>query len=224
MDKTKLNHSIKLLIVSIIAFLCIPLGQLSHLGDFYYKTIYYGTLVKMFNYIVQAIIWMVAIILINTITKRKLKFSPLIDKKPKEYLPIKNMIVLTILTVLPILIVSGLVGWNFKPIYDLGAHFTGLQLGTHLINLLSQVFKLVLVYIIIRTSHEALSNLFPKYKTIPFGAIFALLTFGLYELLLKVHYLPVIYLLLIFVMFYQYLFSNKTFSKSFILMALIYLV
>lgn len=224
MDKTKLNYSLKLLLVAFISFLCIPLGNLSKLGNPFYKTIYYGTLNNLFNYIVSDVIWIICAIVINIVCQKKLHFSPIIEKKDKEYLPIKNMIFLSLLTIIPILLVSGLIGWNFKPIYDLGAHFTGMQLAHHLVYLLSSVFKLLLVYIIIRVSHEALVNLFPKYDYIPYGALFAFLTFGLYELILGVHYLPIVYLLLPFVMFYIYYFSNKTFSKSFILMVLIYLI
>ncbi len=224
MDKTKLNYSLKLLIMAFISFLCIPLGNLSKLGNPLYKKVYYGTLNNLFNYIVASIIWIICTIVIVKICKKKMNFNPLIEKKEKEYLPIKNMIILSLLTIIPILLVSGLIGWNFKPIYDLGTHFTGMELGHHLVYLLSCVFKLLLVYMIIRISNEALVNIFPSFSYIPFGALFTLLTFGLYELIIGLHYLPIVYLLLIFAMFYIYLYSNKTFSKGFILMVLIYLI
>lgn len=217
----KSHNKSQLFILSIIAFLCIPLANITLLFNFLYENVYYGQIVPLFNDLLQIIIYTVAIILIAK-SARKHGFGSLKNKDlPKGYeLPIPNMIILSIFTIGSIALISGLIGWNVKPIYDLGTYFTGLEMWLKLADIARDGVMLILVYQSLRLADEASISL-PKY--IPWAGLFVVATFGLYQFLYSIHYLWYIYLFMGIVFHYLYKFSNKSFSRSFVLMLLVYL-
>ena len=217
----KNNTKNQLFMLSLIAFLCVILANTSAIFNFLYERVYYGQIVDLFNDVIQIIIYTIAIIFIAK-ASRKRGFTSLKNKDlPKGYeLPIKNMIGLSIITIGAIALISALIGWNVKPIYDLGTYFTGLEMYLKLASILRDAIMLILVYQSLRLADEAFSSL-PK--AIPLAGIYVTLTFGLYQFLFGIHYLWYIYLFMGIVFHYIYKLSSKSLSRCYPLMLLIYI-
>lgn len=215
----------KYILFGIACLLVLPLSNVMLLFEPLYENVYYGTLTEMYNDVLKAIFCVVGMIVIHIISKKKLGFSPLRSKleSRKEELPIKNVIVLTLITMSCIALVSGMVGWQVKILADLGERYTGLQIELAAAKWGCAVAKIMLVVMMLNFFQEGMEKSIPS-KHIPWGGILLFLTFGLYELIVGATTLPLVYLLLTLVYGEIFLLTHKNTFKSCVLIYVIYLL
>ncbi len=190
-----------------------------------YNTISYGQLNDLFENILSAIYIILMGILVIKLFKR---FTNVKLSEKKELLPVKTVLLLTLLTTVPILVISGILGWEVKLIADLGDKFTIRQFVVHVCSLLYIIPKMIFVTFSLAGFQKFFDLSFiledSKYKQyIPFGSICLFLTFGLSELFLNIHDLSLIYFLMSFYFGVIYLITNKSISKTSFLVLLIYI-
>ena len=215
----------KYLLFGIACLLMLPLSNVMLLFEPLYEDVYYGTLTEMYNDILKAIFCVIGMVVIHKISKKKLSFSPLRSKleSRKEELPIKNVILLTLITMGCIALVSSMVGWQVKVLADLGERYTGLQIELASAKWGCAVAKIMLVVMMLNFFQEGMEKSIPS-KHIPWGGILLFLTFGLYELIIGATTLPLVYLLLTLVYGEIFLLTHKNTFKSCVLIYVIYLL
>ena len=87
-----------------------------------------------------------------------MNYRPLRSKEEsrKEELPIKNLVVLTLVVAGCIALVSGLVNWQVKILADLGERYTGLMLGLAAANWGTTIIKILIVVMMINFFQEGM--------------------------------------------------------------------
>lgn len=224
MTITKDKTSIKYFIAAGIILLCLYSNVIADLFIPIFDNIYYGNLVDMFVAIISAIIWGLEILAIVLVCKKigiEL-FTPK-ENKGKE-LKLWKVIVLFALTVLPMLIISACLSWKVKIVYALGERVTTVGLACNVCEILAYAVRMVLMLMFISCVQKGFELLFKTNYIIPFGAIIALITFGLIDFFVLAMDLRVFYLLVSFLYGVIYLIANKKFNITWILCYLIYLL
>ena len=219
------KESIKYILFGISCLFIFVFGELARLFEPLYDNVYYGTLNSLFYDVIKAVLCIIGIIVVCLLSRKFLNFRPLKSKEEsiKEELPIKNLIVLTLITTACIALVSGLVGWQVKILADLGERYTGLMVGLAAAKWGTSLVKIVIVIMMINFFQKGMEMNIDN-KHIPWGGILLLLTFGIYELIMKETTLPVVYLLFNVVYGEIHLLTHKNTIKSFLLIYLIYLL
>lgn len=216
---------IKKLLIAFGIFVTIPLGNLSHLFDPIFDSIQYGQETKQFNYVFQVIYYIVMIVVAFVVIKKLLNRNIFIgDEKSKEELSLKRTITLYLLVLIPILIISAICGWTFKPLYDLGDRCTGLEMRLIFMRYLITILCYVLMLMIMILTQEVFEDLIKTKYPIPYGGIIFILTFGIYQLFLGISSFYGIYLLFGLLYGYLYLLSNRNFKRTFIMMVILFLL
>ena len=184
MTITKNKECVKYFIVAGVILLCLYSSKFADLFIPIFDNVYYGNLVDMFVAIASAIIWGIEILILNLVAKRfniYLFHNPDAEKKELE---LWRVIVLFVITILPMIIISACVGWKVKIVYALGIRVTTVGLVCNICEILAYAVRMVLMIMFIRCVQEGFDKLIqfknPK-VVIPFGAIFAFLTFGLID-------------------------------------------
>jgi len=219
------KETLKYVLFGVSCLLILLLGETAIFFKPMYDWIYYGTLDSMFHNIIKSVIMIIGVIGIVVISKKVLGYNPLRSKEEsrKEELPIKNLIVLTLIVTASIALVSGLVGWQVKILADLGERYTGVQLGLAAVGWACASVRILVALMMINYFQEGMEKSITN-KHIPWGGILLLITFGLYELIMGTTTLPVLYLLLNVVYGEIYLLTHKNTWKSFLLIYVIYLL
>ena len=215
----------KYLIFGLISLALIPLSNIVLLFEPLYENVYYGTLTKLYNDILKLIFWIVSSVILSKVSKKVLGFNPLRSpvESRKEELPIKNVILLTLIAASCIALVSYNVGWQVKILADLGERYTGLQLELALGEWASVVGKMFVVIMMLNFFQEGMEKSYPT-KFIPWGGILLFFTFGLYELIAGSTTMPLVYLGFTLVYGIIHLLTHKNFFKSIFLIYFIYLL
>ena len=121
-----------------------------------------------------------------------------IDQRPKE-LPLSRVLILYGTVVLFIFIVTACLNFKVKVVYDLGENITSYDVSNRISTILTGVVKMPMIVLIIRYVHE-LVRLYAKknyLNMIPFGGIYTLLAFGIYDLIVSgVSTLSIVFLFL----------------------------
>lgn len=217
LKKQYLNY----LYITIALFILLISKDIVRIFEPLYSSIYYGLLTGVFSNILSFLYVLIGTIII--IYKFKIKFN-------ENYkLPLKNIFILYSLTLIPIIIMSATLGWEVKLFYDVGENVSGSSIYTYLSYQVFNIIKIFVATLILNFSHTFFENCITFnnekiQKCFPFGGLVLFITFGILELILGIHYYPITYLLLNVYFGFIYLFSNKSFSKSYFLILLIYLL
>lgn len=214
------KENYKYLIYLLFLFAIFITSNFVHIFKFIYSGIADGVYNEFIHMMLSTIFIVVGLILFHKIFKTQYEND--------ETLPIPRVITLYCVVSACILLVSGLIGWNVKVIYDMGLVITVETIMVDIALLLYTLPKIFIITLIIHYSHififKTLQMKNEKIKnTIPFGGIFLLITFGLTELILGIHYLSYIYLIFNIVFGFIYLLTKKSIKKTYILSLLIYL-
>ncbi len=211
----------KYLFVCLALLLVLFTKDIGIIFEFLYKNIGYGVA----NTIIKNCIATVYTIgmLIFIIKKFKLK----VDFDSSD-LPVKRVLLLYLLTITPIIIISGILGWELKVFHGLGQNGAGSLFYDYLSNILYTIPKMLVVTYIIRYSQVYLENsiTFDNEKLngrIPFGGLFILLTFGIFELIFDFNSFSLLYLFFNLYFGLIYLLTNRSLPKSYFIILLIYL-
>ena len=221
------RECIKYFIAALIILICIYSNKIADLFIPIFDNVYYGNLTDMFVAIASAIIWGLEILVIGLVARR---FKVYLYKDPnadKSEMELWRVVVLFVITILPMIIVSACINWKVKIVYALGVRVTTVGLVCNAAAILSYAVRMILMVMFIRCVQEGLDKLF-EYKNpnlaIPFGAIFALLTFGIIDFFVLGMDLRAFYLVASFVYGLIYLISRRKFGVTYILCYLIYLL
>ena len=215
---------IKYFIMAGIILLCLYSNALADLFTPIFDDIYYGNLVKMFVAIVSAVIWGVEILAIILVCK-KLKinlFTPH-ENRGKE-LKLWKVILLFALTVVPMLVISACINWKVKIVYALGVRVTTVGLACNACEILSYAVRLVLMVMFISCIQQGFELVFKTKLIIPYGAIIALLTFGIIDFFVLAVDLRLFYLIATLLYGVIYLVCDRKFALTWVLSYLIYLL
>jgi len=207
-----------------IILLCLYSNALADLFIPIFDNIYYGNLVDMFVAIVSAIIWGLEILAIVLVSKKiGIKLFTAKDKKGKE-LQTWQVILLFVLTILPMLIVSACINWKVKIVYALGVKVTTVGLACNVCEILAYAVRMVLMLMFIVSVQKGFEMIFKTKYIIPYGAILALLTFGIIDFFVLAMDLRVFYLIASLLYGVIYLVADRKFGITWVLCYLIYLL
>ncbi|MBQ3502447.1 MAG: hypothetical protein IJA72_02170 [Clostridia bacterium] len=221
---TKDKNCIKYFVVSGMILLCLYSNVIAKIFESVFDNIYYGNLTNMFTALISALIWGLEIWGLVVIS-RKISIQIFTKKENKgKELELWRVIILFVITVLPMLIISACLSWKLKIVYALGERVTIIGLLCNVSEILAYAVRMVLMIMLISCVQQGFEILFKTKYAIPYGAIFALLTFGLIDFFVLAVDLRVFYLIVSFLYGVIYLLSNKKFSITWILCYLIYLL
>ena len=227
MTFTRNKECIKYFISALVILICIYSNKIADLFIPVFDNVYYGNLTDMFVAIASAIIWGLEILVISLTAKG---FKIYLFKNPdaeKKELELWRVIVLFAITILPMLIISACINWKVKIVYALGVRVTTVGLACNIAEIASYAVRMILMVMFIRCIQEGFDKIFAYQNpnlVIPFGAIFAFLTFGLIDFFVLAMDLRAFYLIVSLVYGLIYLISKRKFGVTYILCYLIYLL
>lgn len=207
-----------------VILLCLYSNALAQVFVPLFDNIYYGNLVNMFVGITSAVVWGVEAIIIAIICK-KFNINIFTDKEQKDKeLPTWQVILLFVLTILPMFIISACLNFKLKIVYALGVKVTSMTLIGNVAELIAYATRMVLMVMFIACIQKGFEMIFKTKYIIPYGAIFAFLTFGLIDFFVLGVDLRAFYLIVSLLYGVIYLVANKKFAVTWVLCYLIYLL
>ncbi len=216
---------VKYVILAFASFLCIIFANVALLFKPLYTKVYYGQADPIFYYGISSVVLIILYIIFKTVVVKKTNVS---YDKNNDMLPIRNVMTIYLSSIVIILIISAIIGWNVKPFYDLGENFTGFQLIIHAVKLIYFSILLLFVVLMIENFQYGLEGIF-KFKNpilnsyFPVGGIATMLTYGIYQIVMDLSTLTVIYFILISIYGIVYLLAERSFSKTYLTSLLIFL-
>ncbi|MBQ7798142.1 MAG: hypothetical protein IJ371_03365 [Clostridia bacterium] len=224
MTFVKDKNCIKYFALAGVILLCLYSNGLAELFTPIFDDIYYGNLVKMFTAIVSAIIWGIEIgLLVFACKKFGIEVFTSKEKKGKELFTWQVML-LFVLTILPMLIISACINWKVKIVYALGVKVTTVGLVCNVCEILAYAVRMILMVMFIASIQKGFEMIFKTKYIIPYGAIFAFLTFGLIDFFVLGMDLRAFYLVVSILYGIIYLVADKRFLPTWVLCYLIYLL
>ncbi len=210
--KARLNS----LIVALAYFISIPISNIVLVFKPLYNKVYYGQSNDIFYYVLSMIVLALFMILIELCLKKKLN---VLYEKKKE-ISYRNTIIVFLITFITIFIISAIIRFHVKPFYDLGNNTTGFSIIIKAVEILYLIMLAAYVVKIIESFQYALDDIIPFKnpninKYFPYGGICAMLTFGVYALIMGIFTLPVLFFFLILLYGEIYLLAERSFLKSF---------
>ncbi len=225
LTEEKKMSSLSLAVIYCIAFGCIIVTpiiaeQLAPMFDY----IDYGALRHLFMEIITCVLWALEIVIIAIICKKHWNVSVLMNPKTHgKELPAKNMIILAILSIVSILIISAQIGFEVKPFHDMGVKITGYELIGNIGMLFRNAIKCGFMVLMIRCAQKFTEQIIGKGRSrFIWGGLILFLTVGIYELLIGANTLPLTYLLLNLLFGWIYLLTDRSISKTYLFVLLIY--
>lgn len=223
MTLNKNKQCIKYFVLAVVLLACLYSSKIADLFIPIFDNIYYGNLVSMFVAIASAIIWAIEIAIILFVCK-KFGVEIFTKKQDKKELPLIRVILLFVITILPMIVISACIGWKVKIVYALGVKVTTVGLVCNVCEILAYAVRLILMLMFIVCVQKGFETLINSKVTIPYGALFALITFGLIDFFVLAMDLRVFYLVVSFLYGVIYLLADRKFSTTWILCYLIYLL
>lgn len=220
----KNKTSIKYFVMALVILGCLYTGGIVKVLTPLYSMIYYGTITDILLRYTEAIIYIIeTIILVQICKKIGVEIAASKDLKGKE---LSNWKVITLfaLTILPILIISACIGWKVKVVHDLGENVTILGLWVNVGNMVIYGSRLAMMIMFIACIQKGFEFIIKCKYMIPYGAIFAILTFGLIDFFVFGFEFRVFYLIISFLYGIIYLIADRKVSITWILCYLIYLL
>lgn len=222
MKLVKDKNCIKYFLMAGIILLCLYSNGLAKLFTPLFDNIYYGNLVRMFVAITSAIIWIIEMVVIVLISK-KIGVKIFAEKTEQER-PLWKVITVFAMAVIPMIVISACVGWKVKIVYALGEHVTSVGLGCNVAEIGAYVVRMGLMIMFISCVQTGFEMIFETKYTIPYGAIFAFLTFGLIDFFVLAVDLRAFYLVMSFWYGLIYLFADRKIALTWVVCYLIYLL
>ena len=221
---TKDKKCIKYFCLAGAILLCLYSNAFAQVFVPLFDNIYYGNLVNMFVGLTSALIWGVEVAVIIFVCK-KLNIQIFTPKEQKgKELQTWQVILLYMLTILPMLIISACLNFKLKIVYALGVRVTTMGLAGNVAELLAYAVRMVLMLMFIACIQKGFEMIFKTKYIIPYGAIFAFLTFGLIDFFVLGMDLRAFYLIVSLLYGVIYLVANKKFALTWLLCYLIYLL
>lgn len=224
MTIVKDKSCIKYFVLAGVILLCLYSNVLANVFIPIFDDIYYGNLVDMFVAIVSAIIWGVEVgLIIFACKKFGIEVFTAKEKKGKE-MQTWQVILLFVLTLLPMIIISACINWKVKIVYALGVRVTTVGLACNVCEILAYAVRMILMVMFISCIQKGFELIFKTKYIIPYGAIFAFLTFGLIDFFVLSMDLRAFYLVVSLLYGIIYLVADKRFLPTWVLCYLIYLL
>ena len=224
MTIVKDKKCIKYFALAGVILLCLYSNVLAKAFNSIFDDIYYGNLTKMFEAIVSAIIWGIEVgIIIFVCKKFNIEIFTPKEKKGKEMFN-WQVILLFVLTILPMLIISACINWKVKIVYALGIKVTTVGLACNVAEIVAYAVRMVLMVMFIASIQKGFELIFKTKYIIPYGAIFAFLTFGLIDFFVLTVDLRAFYLIVSLLYGIIYLVADRRFGITCVLCYLIYLL
>lgn len=183
---------------------------------------YYGNLKRLFYCeFVAAYLFVLLPVL-----RKRIQAQTGLEIMPVEHPPLKvgRKAVLYVMTVVPILLMAVSLGYRFKIVYLLGDRIAAVMAACNAaggLMLAAKLFVAVYVIFLVQTGVETLLG---KKSVIPFGGIFAALTFGLLEWLTEPSRFSVLYIFLFVYVGILALVSKRRFGVTYALSVVLYLL
>lgn len=227
MEEKKLAY--KYLIFAAIALAGIYVVQIFHLFDPLFARIYYGNLTRVFYYICNAVFWIPFIIVLNMQIFKHTGFRAI--RRGREELSLKRSLVIYACTIVPIFVVSAILGFQLKVVYELGKRVTGIQLISNAVMYVHGGVKLIIAIIFMQLVQEAVDILYKgKYAgLIPWGGIALAVIYGFAEVLAAYAsgtYSLFMWLYIAFDLLYGviYILSKRNFPVTYFVSLIIYIL
>ena len=185
----------------------------------------YGALRGFFEELFLAALWLTEIVLIAVFCYKKWGETILANPQAKgKELPVKRIAVISLVTALCILVISAQIRFQVKPFYDLGEKFNGYEMLERLGGFLKNIIKCVWIVILIKAAQHFIEQCFVKAdKRIPYAGFLMVMTVGVYDLIVGANTLALTYLFLYVVYGWLYLLTDRSMSKTYLLVMFIYL-
>lgn len=223
MKFVKNKISIKYFCFAAMILVCLYSNVLSKFFVPLFDNIYYGNLTNLFVAVANALIWGVEISLLVIVAK-KLGINFFTEKENKGELKLWKVFVLFALAVIPMLIISANIGWKVKIVHALGERVTIMGLLCNVGEMLAYAVRIVLMMMFIACIQKGFEGIISTKFVLPYGAIFAILTFGLIDFFFFTAPFSVFYLVMSFLYGIIYLVADKKFALSYLICYLIYLL
>lgn len=211
--------------IYILAFMLIIItpfiaGIISPVFDY----ISYGQMRTYFTGLITSIMWTLELVIITIFCKKKWNIMILLNPKTKgKELSNKQMIILTVISIVSILFISWQIGFQVKPFYDLGNKISGYEVMGNVGQLFKNSIKCGWMVLMIRCAQKFCEEILGKGKRfIPYGGAVLMLTVGIYDLCMGLTTLPITYFLLNLVFGYIYLLTDRSVIKTYLFVLLIY--
>ena len=230
MLEDKITEEKKKGVLPLTVIYCIALGCIvvtpfigEHLAPMF-DYVDYGALRHLFEEIITCVLWAVEIIVIAVICRKYWNVNVLMNPKTRgKELPAKNMILLALLSIAAVLFISAQIGFEVKPFHDMGVKITGYELMGNIGMLFRNAIKCGFMVLMIRCAQKFAELLIGKGRSrFIWGGVILALTVGVYDLLAGANTLPATYFLLNLLFGWIYLLTNRSISKTYLFVLLIY--
>lgn len=185
----------------------------------------YGALRQFFEEIFTAALWVVEIVLLAVFYYKKWDQRILSNPEVKgKELPVKRIVVISFVTALCILVISAQIRFQVKPFYDLGEKFNGYELLGHVGIYVKNIIKCVWIVILLKAGQHLIEQCFVKadYR-IPYAGFLLVMTVGVYDMIVGANTLALTYLFLYAIYGWLYLLTDRSMSKTYLLVMFLYL-
>lgn len=223
MKFVKNKTSIKYFCFAAIILVCLYSNVLSKFFVPLFDDIYYGNLTNLFVAVVNAIIWGLEVLILVLVAK-KLSVNFFTEKENKGELKLWKVFTLFALAIIPILIISASIGWKVKIVHALGERVTIMGLLCNVCEMLAYAVRMVLMIMFISCIQKSFEGIIATKLIVPYGAILAILTFGLIDFFFFPVAFNAFYLVMSFLYGVIYLVADKKFALSYLICYLIYLL
>ena len=208
------------LLFAMLYFISIFVGYVAVFFNPLFKNIYYGHITYVFESLIKIIIYILEIVLLDTIYKKIYKEE---IKKEKKELPIKKTITLYFITIFFITLISILSGWQLKPLSDLGDKYTILKIYDKLCDVAILSFEIYIMMKIFVHFDKFYSSNFKSFKYFTFSIFLVLLTYGIYRLILDFSIYQFVFIPFIVLLGFIYPYTEKSFWKTYLIALLVFL-
>lgn len=208
------------LLFAILYFACIFVGYVSIFFNPLFDNIYYGHLEYVFNSVTKIIIY---IIISITLSKLYKKYYGNEKKKVNLELGTKKALILYCITLFFITVISIISGWQLKPLSDLGSKYTLIELYNKLADMAVLIVEVYLMMKIYNHFDLFYISNFKNYDKFSFSIFFVLFTYGIYRLIVDFNIYQFIFFPFIILLGFIYPYTQKSFSKTYLIALLVFL-
>lgn len=212
--------------VYIMAFLFMVLSPfVARLISPLFDYVGYGAMRIFFDELFTSLIWLVEIVIMAVIYQKRMKYNILSNPDTKgQELPMKRIVLIGCVVAACILLISAQIGFQVKPFYDLGEKFNGYELSNNLGIFIRNIVKCIWIVIMTKAAQGFVEECANKGKMLfPVAGVILMATLGVYDLITGMNNLSVTYFLLYVVYGEIYLLTERSMSKSYLLILFIFL-